>query len=74
MYRGESKFDKVFSAFSLALAHIIVVLPFFYIIRAHGDVADSTPINWGDVFWALFFVAVYISCVIDLYKFYKEID
>lgn len=59
------------NGFQAGVAFVVIVVLIEQIVTAHG-MSDSSPINWGDIIWLLIFQAVIASCVIELYKYWKN--
>lgn len=42
------------------------------LIGAHGDKSTGT-VSWGDIVWGFVFLGVFASCVIDVYKYWRDL-
>jgi hypothetical protein len=59
------------NGFSAGMASIILSVFVTTIVMSHGH-SNPAPITWADVIWFLVIQAVIASCVIDLYKYWKD--
>lgn len=58
--------------FSAGASAMLIVFVVIALLEAHGDKSTGT-ISWGDIGFFFVFLAVFASCVIDIYKYVKDI-
>lgn len=62
-----SKWDNLFAG----IGAVYILLTVTSVIMSHGK-DPKGAIDWGDIAWFLFSMAVFASAVIDIHKFFKD--
>lgn len=57
--------------FSAGGSFIIIVYMVTWVIQSHGQ-SGGGKITWSDIAWLLVFMAIFASCIIDLYAYWKR--
>jgi hypothetical protein len=57
--------------FGAGYAGAIVVFIIIGVLQSHGQ-SDSHSVTWPDILFFLFLMAIFASCVVDLYKYWQR--
>ncbi len=58
--------------FGAGVAFIFIISLVVTVMKAHGT-SDPSKVTWNDIAWFLFLMLIFASCVISLYKYWKDL-